>query len=84
MWVAVLFCFSGTTFAVNETRLGCGFDGDSVWQSQVAAFKKRDTLKALAIWACGANPPMGTNKLPVFWRAAGQKGLTGREVVYSF
>ena len=46
---------------------GCANFSDSAWQAQAAAFKKRDTLRAVAIWASSGLNARGT-KLPTFWR----------------
>lgn len=52
--------------SVSQAQIGCGFQADAAWQQRVAAFKKTDTLRVLAIWAVADS---ATNKkLPTFWR----------------
>jgi hypothetical protein len=65
--IAVLVFASFLGFcAASEAQIGCGFQPDAAWEQRVAAFKKTDTLRVLAIWAVADS---STNKkLPVFWR----------------
>ncbi len=56
-------------YTTGEAQIGCGFQPDAAWQDRVAAFKKTDTLRILAIWTVANTPPVATDKkLPVFWR----------------
>lgn len=52
--------------ARGEAQIGCGFQPDAAWQNRVAAFKKTDTLRILAIWAVADSAL--NKKLPTFWR----------------